>query len=232
MKNLIVIIVGIIVVGGIAFAGYKMGSNPNSDNSENSVKDSNTESNTEQSQKSDNEDGNYFETLTDLMARGKSMKCTYNQKVDSENTADGTIYMSGGNARTEIIANKGTANEAEMYAIINKDWVYSWTNGSSTGYKMTVEASELDKKNKEAVSDLAKEINFKCASWKKDSSKFKIPSNINFQDMSEMMEGLEDIDIAKEAKNAEAQAKEFICNHCKNAPPEEMEECLDGVVCD
>jgi len=203
-------------------------------NKETTKKNTSAEQNqeSEKSDKKNNKDGNYFETMKDLMARGKSMKCTYAQQVDSENTANGVVYMADGNARVEIIANKGTAHEGKMYSITDNKWVYSWPEGSHKGFKMTLEASELSEKQEETVSDLSKEIDFKCKSWKKDNSKFKAPSNIVFEDMSEMMEGFEDIDLEQTIKDAETQANKFICDHCKNAPASEQAECLGDVVCD
>lgn len=185
----------------------------------------------EQNQES-NGDGNYFETMKDLMARGKSMKCTYTQKIDDGGTASGVIYMADKNARTEITVSEKAGHTAKMYAIINKDWVYSWTEGSSTGFKMTTEASELSEKQEETVTDLSKEIDFECKSWKKDSSKFKTPSNVKFDDMSEMIKNLGDVNFEEEAKNAEDEGNKFICELCKMVPAEEQAECLGDVVCD
>ncbi len=224
MNKKILVIACLVMVTTI-FSGCSFGGDKSKEGTE--IKNSE-----EQNQGSSNDDGNYFETMENLMARGKNMKCTYHQEIDSENTANGVIYMADGNAHVEITANKGTKREGKMHAIINKDYHYSWVDGSSTGYKMTVEAAKMDEKMKNSVSKMTDEINYKCVSWKKDSSKFKAPSNINFQDMSEMMEGMGDIDIAEEAEKAEAQANEFICDLCKNAPASEQEECLGGVVCD
>ena len=226
MKNLIITIVGVGVVGGLAVAGYKMSSNPDSENPDNSVKDAPSEISVDKDvdKDKDNKDGNYFETMTDLMDRGKSMKCTYTQKVGEE-MANGIVYMADKNARIEITVSSG----GKMYAIMDHDWHYSWTEGSPKGYKMTLEAAELDNKMKEDVSNLSKDIDFSCKSWKKDSSKFKTPSNIEFEDMSEMMAGLEDMPSQEEM---EAEANKMICELCKNAPASEMEECLGDVVCD
>ena len=179
----------------------------------------------------DNEDGNYFETMTDLMARGKSMKCTYKQEIDGGGTANGVVYMADKNARTEITV-KEDNHTAEMYAIINHEWTYSWTKGSSKGYKMTLESSEMGEQNEKTVANMAKDIDFKCKSWRKDNSKFKVPANIDFEDMSEMMAGFKDVDLEQTIKDAEAQANKLICDLCKNAPASEMAECLGDVICD
>ena len=87
----------------------------------------------------------------------------------------------------------------------------------------------MDEEMKGEMSDMSKEIDYKCKPWKKDNSKFKVPTNIKFKDMSEMMDGF---NIKEATEEAETMANEFICNHCKNFPAEEIEECLGGVVCD
>ena len=227
------LIVACFVVATVAFSGCSLsGEDKNKEEAkENSKEVSKTEQN-QKSDKSDNTDGNYFETMSDLMARGKNMKCTYTQKVDGENTADGVVYMADKNVRVEITANKGTAREGKMYSITDHEWSYSWTEGSPKGFKMTLEATELDKKQKESVSNMAKEIDFKCKPWKKDNSKFKVPSNIEFEDMSELAKSLGDIDLGKEVENAKTQGDAFICNICKTVPVEGQAECLGDVVCD
>ena len=195
------------------------------------TEDAETSSSDEQTE---NEDGNYFETMKDLMERGKSMRCTYTQKIDeSGEIATGVIYMADKSARTEITIKEGADSVGKMHAIVDQEWTYSWVEGSSKGFKMTLEASELSEKNEEAVSDMSKEIDFECKSWKKDNSKFKAPANIEFQDMSEIMGGLGDMDLEKELKDAEIAGNEMLCEMCKNAPtPELVAECLGDIVCD
>ena len=223
MNKKIFVVVGLMIIV-TSFRGCSLGGDKTKEGE-------NSNSNTEQDQVSDKEndkggsgDGNYYETMTDLMARGKSMKCTYTHKVGEE-MASGVVYMADKNARIEITVSSG----GKMYSITDHEWTYSWNESSSKGYKMTLEAAELDKEMKEEVSDLSKDIDFSCKPWKKDSSKFKTPSNIEFEDMSEMMAGLEDMPSQEEM---EAEANKMICELCKNAPASEMEECLGDVVCD
>ena len=71
----------------------------------------------------------------------------------------------------------------------------------------------------------------KCVSWKKDSSKFELPANVDFQDLSEMMDGLK-IPSEEDMEDLEANANKMICDLCKNAPASERAECLGDVVCD
>ena len=225
-----IVVVACLMVMTTVFTGCNLPGSDKTKEGENN--NSNIEQNQESNKESDEEnsesgsgDGNYFETMTDLMERGKSMKCTYTQEVKDSGTATGVVYMADKNARVEITVSSG----GKMYSITDNKWTYSWNEGSSKGYKMTLEAAELDKKMKEEVSDLSKDINFSCKSWKKDSSKFKAPSNIVFEDLSEMMGGLEDMPSQEEM---EAEANKMICELCKNAPALEMEECLGDVVCD
>jgi len=224
-----ILIVACLVMMTTVFSGCDLlGGDKNKEAVNDSKNDSKTES--EAKQGSNNGDGNYFETMQDLMARGKSMRCTYTQEVEGGGTATGVVYMADKNARVEITIKEANSPSGKMYALMNQEWVYSWVDGSSQGVKMTLEASELSEKNEETVSNLSKEIEFECKSWKKDNSKFKVPTNIEFQDMSEMMEGFEDVDLEKELEDAEAQGNKMICEICKNAP--DPIDCLDGVVCD
>lgn len=235
-----ILVVACLAIMTIAFSGCSLlGEDKDKEMVKEGDKNQEGINNTEQNQKNDKEsseennksgDGNYYETLKDLMDRGKSMKCTYTQEVEGGGTATGVVYMADKNARIEITTNEGTGHAGKMYAIIDQKWTYNWVEGSSQGFKMTLEASEPGEKNEETISNMTKEIEFECKSWKKDNSKFKVQTNIEFQDMSEMMEGFEDVDLEKEIKDAEAQGNKMICEICKNAP--DPEDCLDGAVCD
>ena len=227
------LVIACLIITTMAFSGC--GLSGGDKNQEAAKEGTGAEQNQEvkKSDKNDNKDGNYFETMKDLMARGKNMKCTYTQDLDEKDAemATGVVYMADKNARVEITVKGKNRPDAKMYSLIKQDWMYSWTEGSSAGYKMTMEVAEMSDEDEQNMASLSKEIEFECKSWKKDNSKFNVPTDINFQDMTEMMRGLE-IPSEEEMEDIKAQGNKLICDLCKNAPASEMKECLGDVVCD
>ena len=78
-------------------------------------------------------------------------------------------------------------NKMENNAIMKDGYSYSWTNMSKDGFKMKEDIWEEDANNKDSGAEMeAEEMNqkveFECKKWA-DSSKFDLPTGINFQDM-------------------------------------------------
>ena len=238
MKKLIIII-SIIIIGGLAFAGC--GSPKDSLNPENSTKNSSQED-TEKLETNGDKEESFFGSMQDLMARGKSLKCAY--KASSSNSDDEyetVMYISGGNVKTEtkIKTDEGKTEESNM--IISKDWMYMWNSFTLKGTKtdmskMPKMENVTDKDVNKDMANLAKKMDYKCRAWIPDNSKFKVPTNIQFEDITEIMAGMADVVgnmTEKDIKEMENEANEWICEHCKSAPtPELMKECLGDVICE
>lgn len=253
MNKLLIIILGCIFVGGLVFAGYSL-----STDSESKDKADNTQSESESKDKTgdvkpedakdseiskdEDKEESFFGSMQDLIARGKSLKCTYKtSSSDGGDEYETVMYISGGNVKTETEIKTEEGKTMENHMAINKDWMYMWNSFMPKGMKADMsKMPEMDNVtdsdiNKD-MANLAKNMDYKCRTWIPNSSKFKIPTDIQFEDITEMMAGMaEEIGnmTEEDIKEMEDEANKFICDHCKNAPtPELMKECLGDVVCD
>ena len=185
MKKLIIIIIGIVVVGGLLFGGYKVLS------SGDSVSDI-FQNVKEKIETVVNKEEDFSGSIQDLIAGGKSRKCTYEQfDENGEVQSEGIIYTADNKVHTEIRIDDIEEDITEMDMIINGDWAYIWTKTQANGMKMKVsdlEGGEDFDANADTT-DLETEIDMKCRLWIKDSSKFEVPTDVKFIDMIEMMEG-------------------------------------------
>lgn len=237
MKNLIVIILSVVVVGGLVVGGYSLiNRSETNDQADNTQSEVNKESETSKGDKEES----FFGSMQDLITRGKPLKCTYKQK-DSDEEYEITMYISGGNVRTEAEMKIDDGKIMESNMVINKDWMYMWNSFTPNGMKVDMQKMPKQENLKDSdvnksMANLAKEMDYKCRAWIPDNSKFKIPTNIEFQDITEMMVGTaEEIgDMTEEdMKELQDESNKWICDHCKNAPtPELRAECLGDIVCE
>jgi len=236
MKKLFVILVTIAVIGGAMFGAYKV---LGFGDSESAIGDT-VQDIKEKVETVVNKEEDFSGSMTELMARGKSLRCTYKQTEEEDGVeTEGIIYVADDNVRSEInILDPEEEGVTRMNMILNGDWVYVWTNVQAKGTKMKVvdlEGGE-DFDANEDISDLEEEIEMKCRPWIKDSSKFKVPTDIEFQDITEMMEGFQGIDLEEPTEEDEVDvgaAKEFMCEMCKMAPTqEEIDQCLIDAECE
>lgn len=186
-----VLIVVLLIVGAVVF--FSKNKSKLEDGMEN-------DSSMEQDQKMNGSD----ETNTDtrkvsqkdfpaLIDAGGSFKCTfsYDMKIAEPAKASGIYYFSNGKMRLESTM---TPPNQTSFMIMNgkDDYVYSWSDFQNTGtkFKQDVDLSEAYKST--FYKDISKDPNapvydFDCSKWNVDSSLFVPPSNIQFQDMADLM---------------------------------------------
>lgn len=242
MKNLIIVIAGIVVIGGLAFAGYKMGSNSDSGNLVKNV----TQKVTKKVKLSNNngKEESFFGSMQDLMVRGKSTKCTFDMlDENSVNRGKSIIYTAGGKIYSEVDFEDENGKWKKAYTIINGDWSYVWTDITpQQGVKMNIadikNIGDNDQKDSETAKEIRKKMNYKCRPWISDNSKFVPPSDIVFKDMSTMMQGFnnKDFDMDKVMDGAvedDEKAKKMICDICEIAETSEIrEQCRIDAGCE
>jgi hypothetical protein len=134
-------------------------------------------------------------TMSDLMKRGKPVHCTYTITRDNT-TQKGEMFIAGTKARSDMeIASPDTGTQ-NVHAISLGDDQYVWGMQGKMGTKITMSLAEQEKMAKEnkaayeenssGAPDVNEKINFKCAGWNVDDSKFEPPKDIQFQDMTDL----------------------------------------------
>lgn len=136
-------------------------------------------------------------TLDQLIQSGKSVKCTFSD--DSDGTkVEATSYISGEKFRTDSTTTDEDG-KIEFHMISDGTYAYSWGDTMETGLKMKFsdfENNDAEKTTNAAtqkdfsIANAMKGYNYNCQPWLGDPTKFIVPTNVQFQDLTEMMKNL------------------------------------------
>ncbi len=137
-----------------------------------------------------------FKSMGEAIASGEQVHCTATTLINDEK-ATTEIWSSGKNQRIEMMSTQGN-----MMAIYTSEWIYSWNPETKTGMKMNMEMVKELAKNAEGTNqgsvpspistpDLdelsASSVDFSCTPTLISSEKFTPPSDVVFQDLTDMM---------------------------------------------
>jgi hypothetical protein len=165
-------------------------------------------------------------TISKLLLSGKSLKCTFEDKIEKDNTLSETVYISGKKFRIDILMS--AIEGYEFHMISDGEWAYTWNSMTEKGTKLNIdELNGVKPKNagqSAQPTDMNKEMEFDCKPWVASSSMFSLPSNIEFaDDTAEMKEAVESFDVEAAKKRA--------CDMCDQAPEEMQETCRQNAQC-
>lgn len=140
-------------------------------------------------------------SLRDLINLGKNQKCVVTTSTTSEEGIKtdtvGTIFISGKKVAQEVSvtsSDKKTPN-VNMSMISDGEFMYSWnTESKNQGMKIKItDPSDGGVQNTNGQSgsvDFDNKVDMKCSGWVVDNSKFTIPSDVKFTDLSEIMKNI------------------------------------------
>jgi len=124
--------------------------------------------------------------LTAAMTAGMAMKCTYAYKnIQSEGWIKGQKYYF-----------KTTMPQGVGYVISDGTWMYTWQEGQTQGVKFNIAQMKTLSEGKEQGYQDMKQVsadatNVQCTPDAAGDSKFTPPSNIQFQDMGELLKQMQ-----------------------------------------
>jgi len=131
-------------------------------------------------------------SLAGAISSGQAYKCTYNfEGYVSEMWVQGDKYHS-----------KSTVNGQISHAVSDGVWMYSWQEGANTGIKFNIaEMKSLSSENQQTsgasytdLSDIADAAsNVQCTPTVITPGTFSAPSNVQFQDMGEVLRQLQQL---------------------------------------
>lgn len=127
-------------------------------------------------------------SLRDLWTLGNNQTCTFSDTTTGNN---GVVYVSSGSMRGDFTSMvNGTSTDSHM--IVAGDAMHMWVDGQPSGFKSSLTQLENLGSNPSAPKtvDLDQQVDYDCNSWSVDASKFAVPSDIEFMDMSAMMESM------------------------------------------
>ncbi|HWS49093.1 MAG TPA: hypothetical protein VN174_03535 [Candidatus Methanoperedens sp.] len=154
-----------------------------------------------------------MKSLKDLFALGSAQKCTFEVKDEDEVVTKSEIVVNGKKFKqvTEMTTEDGVS---KIYSVSDGVYFYSWNDKiKDSGMKMKLEEMEnsgetatTDQKAMEgegqAVSNINEKFDYKCIPATLSESDLAVPTDINFVDFSEMMKGLQNMDMEELQKLA------------------------------
>jgi type II secretory pathway pseudopilin PulG len=128
-------------------------------------------------------------SIKDLL--GKNLMCTFSSD-ENGTVSEGTTYIAGNKIRVDAVTKQGDKVVTESHMIKNDvdSYTYVWASmgaGAGQGAKIKVDANMEVQNNTQASVDWNKKLNYKCDDWNPDQSRFTLPANVTFTDLSAMM---------------------------------------------
>jgi uncharacterized protein YxeA len=211
------IIAGIIVVLIIlAGAFFLMRSKSGDVASESQTADSQTQVQSEKS------------SIKSLLASGSTRKCTYSVDQDGYKS-EGTIYVANNKMRGDFTA-LIDGKETMSHMINDSATSYMWTDGVGQGMKFSISPEDVNsdqyKSAKTGAVNLDQNYDFSCDSWVVDTSKFELPSNVQFSELPKIPSFTPETAGSPESSLDTKEAQQAICNSLTGAA---KDACLKGL---
>ena len=171
-------------------------------------------------------------SIKDLIARGSS-KCTVTNSVENSES-NGTVYVGNGKMRGDFTSvTKNPAMTVESHMISDGAFIYTWSDAMPQGVKVAVSAANTTGQPNASEGNQAEMYNavvdYDCDSWSVDESKFEIPTDITFMDVSTMMQG--GTTGEGNAGSMNPPSKSAQCNMCDSAPEPQRSQCREALQC-
>lgn len=128
------------------------------------------------------------DSIASLLTQDKNITCTINF---AQNGGSGSVYVASKKMRGDFIT-KAADKTVESHMISDGTYSYFWTG--TMGTKMSIDAATkavgTPAPGAQNQTDLNKKVDMKCSPWSVDNSKFSVPADVKFSDVSEMMKGV------------------------------------------
>lgn len=159
-------------------------------------------------------------SLSDMISEGQNQLCTF---TDSDTGGVGTVFIGDGNVRGDFQSDIDDVATVAHLVVLNSEDAYVWMEGQTQGYKASM--SELADLSSAAGGDNSLDVNkavdYECYPWTPDATQFALPDTVDFQDMSAMMEGVENFEDQISAQ----------CSACASLPADAQDACLQQLNC-
>ena len=132
-------------------------------------------------------------SMRDLMMRGESMECSFTFTDADGASGEGTSFFDGERVRMDTMVQfDGQTYNASN--IIRSNEMYAWGTMPQGEFAivMPLEDGMEDEEfmDEEAPVGVDEEVDYDCQPWSVDNSVFTPPQDVEFMDMSEMMQGM------------------------------------------
>lgn len=166
-------------------------------------------------------------SLRELLGLGTNLECTFS---DQETGSNGTVYVGGESQMRGDFTSVADTQTVNGHIMVDGDNMYLWTDGETQGFKASLSASQELAEQSIGIGafDVNKDVDYECHNWAPDNSKFTLPSNVEFQDFSAMMESMgEMMEQSGDGKTGDINQ----CAICDSLPAEAQAQCKQALDC-
>ena len=180
-------------------------------------------------------------TLMELTQRNKALKCSFSHQFE-QGEMEGVVYAKGDQVRQDAQVRQNN-QDMETHMIMKGDDVYTWSSAQpGQGMKMnTKQVREQSQKQNSGESqagtpsNIDTEIEYDCFAWNGDGSKFELPSDVDFTDITQIMDQMQGVmnnaqDARELNQNQINDMKQTGCAACEMAP--DPEKCKANLGCE
>ncbi len=127
------------------------------------------------------EDGSFSGSLADLMGRGGNWKCEFSHSVNGISSS-GTVYVAGASIRGDFSSSvPQLATPVDSHMIQDGGYVYVWSSMmQGRGFKTKSAQGDASSGSAQGGIDVNQMLDYTCAPWAKDASKFALPVGVEF----------------------------------------------------
>lgn len=125
-------------------------------------------------------------SIASLLSGGKNVNCSITYP---DNKGTGTIFVSDKKFAGDFTTKDASGKETIGHTISDGTNIYVWSAAMTTGIKMNlVDAKNTAQNTQNTQSfDVNQKVGLNCSPWLPDNSKFTVPTNIKFQDVSQLL---------------------------------------------
>jgi hypothetical protein len=127
------------------------------------------------------------DSILNLISGGKTVNC---QITYPDNKGTGTIFVSDKKFAGDFTTKDAAGKETTGHILSDGTFMYIWSASMPTGIKVNLTAAKNLTQNS-AISrsfDVNQKVGLNCSPWLTDNSKFVLPANVKFQDMSQLLQ--------------------------------------------
>lgn len=167
--------------------------------------------------------------LKDLFTMGGSQTCTFSSKAGTESS--GTVYVSGGNVRTDFVTSIENGSTQQMHMIVKDNTSYMWGDAlQGQGIKMSfadITEPTASGSQQQAGFDANQSVDYSCKPWVATASVFELPAGVQFSDLSALMQTQ-----TKGQMGAGVSGSSAACMQCDSVPAESRAQCKAALQCE
>lgn len=121
-------------------------------------------------------------TLKSLFGKTQSCIISY-----PNNDSEGTVYISDKKFRGDFTSKSTNGKGVISHAVSDGVYTYAWSSNNPTGVKIKLDVTSPTASAITKSFNLDQKVGLNCSPWVVDVSKFAIPTNIQFTNLTNML---------------------------------------------